>query len=134
MNSPFRAFASSPAASAGALALLMFFALRTGAGGAAPPLMVKDINKVSVTMGSDPAGFAAAGTTVFFSAGDATHGRELWRTDGTPEGTAMVKDILPGTIGSQPRFLTSLGGVVYFEADSGTGGQLWKSDGTATGT
>jgi ELWxxDGT repeat protein len=33
---------------------------------------------------------------LYFQAGDGTHGRELWRTDGTTAGTALVKDINPG--------------------------------------
>ena len=43
------------------------------------------------------------GRRVYFSATDATHGDELWRSDGTAAGTVLVKDINPGSAGSVPR-------------------------------
>ena len=36
------------------------------------------------------------GTVRFFSGNDGVAGPELWKTDGTPAGTARVKDINPG--------------------------------------
>ena len=36
------------------------------------------------------------GGTLFFTADDGIHGRELWTSDGTEEGTVLVKDIDPG--------------------------------------
>src|SRR4029077_7772882 len=50
-------------------------------------------------------------------------------------GTALVKDVNPGSAGSNPARLTNVHGVLYFAAGDGTSGvELWQSDGTAAGT
>src|SRR6056297_2040859 len=72
---------------------------------------------------------------VFFSADDGVHGQELWVTDGTPEGTRMVRDLAPGPANGMTSFfssdLTSLGdGRVIFEANNA----VWVSDGSEGGT
>jgi ELWxxDGT repeat protein len=49
--------------------------------------------------GSWPRQLTPAGDHVFFTADDGVHGRELWVTDGTKNGTHLVKDILlPGDL------------------------------------
>jgi ELWxxDGT repeat protein len=77
----------------------------------------------------------AEGNRLFFTATDGVHGRELWRSDGTGAGTALVYDATPGPNGSGPSDLTDVGGKVFFTAHDGVHGrELWKSDGTRTGT
>lgn len=79
-------------------------------------------------------GFAALGDVVLFAAVTETHGRELWRTDGTRRGTRLVRDIFPGEHSSDP-FGVPLGGILVFAAKDGRHGQeLWRSDGTRRGT
>ncbi len=81
------------------------------------------------------AGSAAKGYKAYFAATDATHGEELWVTDGTKEGTRMVKDIQPGTGSSGPSHLARLNDKVLFSAYTDDyGRQLWVSDGTEEGT
>lgn len=75
------------------------------------------------------------GGRLYFAGEDATHGVELWSTDGTAAGTRMVRDLVPGTSGSTPTGLTVYGGRVLFRAnDPAVGNELWSSDGTAAGT
>jgi ELWxxDGT repeat protein len=57
--------------------------------------------------------------TLFFTADDDTHGYELWRSDGTGAGTAMVADINPGSGGSKPSWLTNVSGTLFFTANDG---------------
>ena len=73
--------------------------------------------------------------TLYFSAEDNSSGRELWKSDGTIAGTALVRDIRPGSTDSHPRGLARVGRVLYFFAKDGThGNHLWKTDGTDAGT
>lgn len=79
--------------------------------------------------------FTPVGNRLFFRAWDPEHGIEIWRTDGTPEGTALARDILPGPASSDPQDLTAAGGRLYFSArDAAHGRELWRSDGTQAGT
>src|SRR5512140_1315977 len=54
-----------------------------------------DINPGSASSGART--FTIYNGAMYFVASDGVHGAELWRTDGTLEGTAMVKDINPGS-------------------------------------
>ena len=53
--------------------------------------LVKDISPI--TRSSDPKSPTKSGTLVFFTSDDGKHSRELWRTDGTENGTFMLTDI-----------------------------------------
>ena len=62
-------------------------------------------------------------------------GSELWISDGTSNGTTMVKDIVTGPAGSAPTGFIIFNNKVYFYAVDALGaGSLWASDGTANGT
>ena len=60
---------------------------------------------------------------LLFIADDAVHGPEVWKTDGTAEGTVMVKDINPGSDGSDIKELVVFNDKVYFGANDGVNGQ-----------
>jgi ELWxxDGT repeat protein len=91
-----------------------------------------------------PGGFTPFGKLVLFTAIDPEGGYELWRSDGTPSGTARVIDLHPGPQWSIPSELTPWNGVVYFSADDSVvvnpdgsatfDRELFRTDGTAAGT
>ncbi len=99
-------------------------------------VLVKDIGPGDASNhGVQDPEFAELDSVVYFRADDGVHGRELWRTDGTADGTFLVKDIHLGSENSRVSSLKSLGGLLYFLADDGVAGyELWRSDGTADGT
>lgn len=79
--------------------------------------------------------FAVVDDLLYFTAGDETTGVELWSSDGTSEGTAMVADLFPGAGASNPHSLRAFDGRLYFVADDGVhGDELWTTDGSAAGT
>ncbi|MFL6194018.1 MAG: ELWxxDGT repeat protein, partial [Thermoanaerobaculia bacterium] len=110
-------------------------------GTAAGTTLLKDINPGA---GSGPLEYSTwnrgnttqiVGSAFFFLADDGTHGFELWKTDGTPAGTAMMGDIFPGARSSDIDCMTAVGSRLFFVADDGVHGrELWVSDGTAGGT
>lgn len=84
---------------------------------------------------SSPGPMVQIGDVAYFAATDTDHGRELWITDGTADGTELLKDIYSGTTSSYPGNLTEFNGELFFVADDGVNGaELWKSDGTTEGT
>jgi len=105
-------------------------------------VMVRDISpgfspsSPASPLSSDPSNLTDVNGTVFFSAWSSANGRELWKSDGTHDGTVLVKDIYSGAgLDSQPGRLTNVNGALFFVANDGSSGaELWRSDGTASGT
>ena len=75
--------------------------------------------------GSLPGPFVRFGDRAFFAADDGMRGRELWATDGKAAGTALVRDLLPGAAGSNPRDLVQVGSHLFFLADGSAADALW---------
>ncbi|HEX2972060.1 MAG TPA: ELWxxDGT repeat protein [Tepidisphaeraceae bacterium] len=95
-------------------------------------VLVKDLDPQP--MGSSPEQVIQIGNMAYFTADDGIHGRELWKTDGTPGGTRLVKDIQEGYNGLACAALANLNGTLFFLARDSEGSRLWKSDGTDAGT
>lgn len=94
---------------------------------------VADINPGPAS--SSPSGLERLGQQMLFSADDGIHGRELWISDGTAQGTRLLLDIEPGAEGSAPHGLRRIGSRVVFAARTTQHGfELWSSDGTTAGT
>ena len=79
----------------------------------------------TVDSGGDPGigDIVGAGGIAYFpawSAGDGT-GDELWESNGTPAGTVLTADIIPGATGSRPVYLVDGGGSILFTAAVGNG-------------
>lgn len=114
-------------------------ALASGSARAQVVELLSDLHPACQSLGCggvQPTDFATTqqGYAVF-PANDGRTGTELWRTDGTPQGTALLKELRAGAAGSDPRGFVAVGGVVYFSADDGQAGrELWRTDGTALGT
>jgi ELWxxDGT repeat protein len=97
--------------------------------------LVSNINETRGE-GSDPRDLVDVNGVLYFTADDGDNGRELYRSDGTRQGTQIVRDLNPGEEGSNPTDLVNLDGVLYFAADNGDGSgrELYRSDGTPEGT
>jgi ELWxxDGT repeat protein len=115
-------------------------------------ILVKDINPITIdsyyyygysyTRSSDPDSLTEFNGKLYFAADDGESGKELFVSDGTEEGTKLVKDLFPGISESQysknssyPSDFIEFKDKLYFTAnDSENGRELFVSDGTAEGT
>jgi ELWxxDGT repeat protein len=65
-------------------------------------------------------------------------GQEPWITDGTVAGTRMLRDVVPGTVGSNPTYAFQFNGYTYFYVERDDGNyslrDLWRTDGTPENT
>lgn len=78
--------------------------------------------------------YASVGQWLFFVAYTEEHGYELWKTNGVPADTMLVKDLTPGPDSSSVRLMTTVNGLVYMIVASDQERSLWRSDGTEAGT
>ncbi|SDL10329.1 conserved repeat domain-containing protein/Por secretion system C-terminal sorting domain-containing protein [Catalinimonas alkaloidigena] len=77
---------------------------------------------------------------LFFAGADIENGIELWRSDGTEEGTYLFKDLVPGPESSYPQQLINSKDTphavdtLFFTVGGWNETQLWYSDGTLANT
>jgi ELWxxDGT repeat protein len=98
--------------------------------------LIKDIDPRTGIYGGPSDRKISIGNTIYFYEYDGEHGIELWKSDGTTEGTVMVKDIWPGTQSGNGNYEWNVfNNELYFSArDEINGTELWKTDGTLDGT
>lgn len=75
------------------------------------------------------------GNVWYFNASD-SRGSELWKSDGTPEGTSIVKDINLGANSTFIQEIVAVDNIIYFITISTNENKkrLWRSDGSESGT
>ena len=85
--------------------------------------------------------YAPGATRFYFSADNGASGYEPWAVNilgGAP--AQMLADIQPGSAGSNPGTMRTVGDILFFQAYTPAGGgwtegrRLWRSDGTPAGT
>lgn len=112
-------------------------------GTAAGTLSVADVEEDGPGIAPNVCGFwgieaVTVGSVVFFEGDDPAHGKELWKTDGTPGGTQLVKEVRLGPSDGFLQTLRRVDSQVYFAALSApqvvAGNDPWRSDGTNAGT
>jgi ELWxxDGT repeat protein len=114
-------------------------------------MVVKDLKNLTPggtdsEVSSRPDHLANVNGTLYFTADDGVHGRELWKSDGTADGTQLVIDLSPGNLSTRfyyenqtkSEFL-AVNDLLFFTAAvrNATGGfdnNLFVTDGTAGGT
>jgi ELWxxDGT repeat protein len=95
---------------------------------AQPAYRVKDIATRTTPGAIAIPGLSPFGSAVYFGARNAGSGEQLWKSDGTPEGTGKLLDFDP--LGySTPAALTPLGSHLLFFVS----GELLSTDGTVEG-
>lgn len=101
--------------------------------------MVKDIapsgNGIGLNLQFNPPISAQIGNFIYFAGYTPESGSELWRTNGSEQGTVLLKDLNSGSASSSPSGFSAVGGKSVFMAYTPEyGNELFVSDGTAGGT
>ena len=101
-------------------------------------LMVSDLcSGPASSLSYDPekSNFISFNTSLIFTPFDSIYGYELWISDGSEQGTHLIRDINPGTGNSEVISPLAVNNNIFFGTDDGIHGvELWKTDGTESGT
>lgn len=96
---------------------------------------IKDGINFSLLNQYSPTPFGKMNGQLYFPASDGIHGEEVWTSDGTTNGTVLVKDIEVGDGNSSPQEFVYANNKLYFRAyNSNFGIEIWETDGTTNGT
>ena len=90
-----------------------------------------------VDAGNGTGSFVVLGQKALFTGRElfSVKGTELYVSDGSAQGTTLLKDLWPGNESSDPKGFQKVGKAVFFSAKHPKyGEELWKTDGTSQGT
>lgn len=94
--------------------------------------IVKDINPGAANGLSNQFKPTILSSNLIFAATNSASGTELWKSNGTSSGTSIIADFNVGTANTNPRFLTTSNGKVYFNGYVPNGGyELCQSNGNS---
>jgi ELWxxDGT repeat protein len=100
--------------------------------------LVKDIHpEYNDTFGEYNSSFFISGDMLYFLSQQPNNQVELWKSDGTADGTHMIKIINPSgnIVFADVNFFFEYNNLIFFIADNGiNGNELWRTDGTEGGT
>jgi ELWxxDGT repeat protein len=112
--------------------LSSLFLLCAAAASAQPARLVRDIDPSIGSSGlSVESRATAAGSAIYFGARRTLSAVDLWTSDGTVPGTAVVRTMHSDYYDGPPSPVTALGTQLFFVLDAR---ELWVSDGTDSGT
>lgn len=102
--------------------------------GLMPNTVTEDGKPPLIGVGSNPTDFVRFRGGAFFVADDGTTGRQVYFSNGEPEGTYRVLGNDRIVHDSAPHDLVVFAGALYFIAAHGSGEALFRSDATSAGT
>lgn len=101
-------------------------------------MMVSDLcSGPASSLSYDPekSNFISFNNSLIFTPFDSIYGYELWISDGSEQGTHLIRDINPGTANTTVISPLKVNNLMFFGTDDGIHGtELWKTDGTEAGT
>lgn len=95
---------------------------------------LEDTYTIPATSGSSgfPSEFTIFNGELYFAAETREFGREIWKTDGTSDGTVLAVDVVPGPSSSAPQEFVEFDGDLFFGSLGSN--NLYRTDGTQSGT
>ncbi|MCB1037542.1 MAG: hypothetical protein KDD47_27165, partial [Acidobacteria bacterium] len=101
----------------------------------AQPQLVRDLEPGTEASQSLPFDLVSVGRQVFFLNSSLGRGTELWTSDGSSQGSQLLRDLTPDGGSLSTVSPTALGDrLVFLLPDHELGQEIWVSDGTPEGT
>ena len=119
---------------------LLYFAANDGVNGKVvwstdgSPAGTKMISNPQLAL--NPTSLVTINDTVYFSGSNPSVGNELMRYDNSVSAPALVREIVPGSSGSNPKAVTGMNNTLIFNAtrNAQEGSEFWVSDGSLVNT